>query len=497
MHRQFQRPHLLPRTPLAISNIRLILVNEFSKQQLSSFFSSIASWRQAYQQARLHFLAVRHNDDLTLVAARIYLDVGRSSPCKPHFKAGAVEAGQWDIPQEQLSIEQAIQAMVGPGGLTIKDVGTLRLANDHPDEPYIAPPTLLHAEGLNTGNRLGVLSITGAHRTQYLPQPEIDWLLKGADVPYDTVNELCTNYELGILRGDRSLIEIVARSAIEVLARSEVKGTSAKLGIWMASNLNREKVKIGYRVLEGGQVVARGAVPGVSMTWSEEGIALVGTTDLQVAVGAIVQCVASYDGHAHHVLWRSDPELFQNPRAVLLSMVDQTQQIVRGYLQPELPPKGSKAADEFEAAICWLLWTLGFSTATFGTTAKTRDSFDIVAATPSGDLLVVECTLGLLRADSKLSKLAARAAGLREKLDTSNLKYIRVLPAIVTALTAEQVAVDVPQAEEIGILVLTSESFDDAFNELLRFPDANSLFERAMVLVQDKKSARINMSNRK
>ena len=74
--------------------------------------------------------------------------------------------------------------------------------------------------------------------------------------------------------------------------------------------------------------------------------------------------------------------------------------------------------------------------------------------------MLVECTLGLLRAESKLSKLIARTAQLREKFDASNLKHIRILPVIATAMTTEQVKADIAQAEQLGILVFAREDID-------------------------------------
>jgi hypothetical protein len=465
-------------------------MNDFSQQQFSAFFSAISAWRAAYRRARLHFLAVRQGEELSIISARIYLDAGGSDQVKSHFRAGTLEVGQWEIPQTELSVEDATLALIGEHGLLIEGIGRLRLVSDTQNEVFIAPPTLLHPEGLNSGSRFAVLSLAGANWAEWVRQPESDWLLKAADIPYDSVQELCSEYGLGALRGDRSLIEIVARTAVEVLARSEVKGTSAELGIWMASSLDRAKARIGFRVLDKGHVLKRGAVSGNDLSWEDAGLASIGTTQLEIPAGAIVQCIASYGGHAHHLQWRADPSILQNPRAAVLAMVDQSQQTIRGYLQPDLPLRRT-AADDFEAAIGWLLWALGFSTATFGTNAKTRDAFDTVAVTPNGDFVVVECTLGLLRADSKLSKLAARAASLRETLATSNMKNLRVLPVIVTAMTAEQVKADLAQAEEIGILVLTKEILDEVFNELLRYPDADRLFERAMVSMEDKRIARL------
>ncbi len=464
-------------------------MNDFSKQQFEAFFSAISAWRAAYRRARLHFLAIRQGETLAIISARIYLDVGGPDPIRPRFRAGALEVGHWEIPQSELSVEDAILALIGAHGLLIAGTGYLRLVSNPQNEIFVAPPTLLHSEGLSSGNRLALLSLAGANWADWVPQPDSDWLLKAADIPYDSVQELCGEYGLGVLRGDRSLIEVVARTAVEVLTRSEVKGTSAELGIWMASSLDRAKARIGFRVLDGGQVLKRGAMSGGDLSWQDEGLASIGTTQLEIPAGAIVQCVASYGGHAHQVQWRADSSIFQNPRAAVLSLVDPNKQTLRDYLQPGHAPRGNAAGD-FEAVIGWMLWAMGFSTASFGTNAKTRDAFDIIAVAPKGDFVVVECTLGLLRAESKLSKLSARASNLRETLAASNMRNLRVLPVIVTAMTAEQVKADMAQAEELGVLVLTKENLDTVFDELVGFPDGDRWFERAIVAMEDKRNAR-------
>ncbi|MFI5445683.1 hypothetical protein [Polaromonas sp. UC242_47] len=68
-------------------------MNDFSQQQFGAFFSAISAWRAAYRRARLHFFAVRQNDVLSIISARIYLDVGEPEEVKPHFCAGYLEVG--------------------------------------------------------------------------------------------------------------------------------------------------------------------------------------------------------------------------------------------------------------------------------------------------------------------------------------------------------------------------------------------------------------------
>ncbi len=464
-------------------------LNEYSERQLIAYFQAISGWRAAYRVARLHVLGVRTGDALELMAARIVLDIGDDTACKSAFHAGRVEAHQVLLNQEETDMQGVARALASAEGFHVAGIGCIKLPSTEQVGIYVAPPTLLHPEGLSAGSRLAVLSIGGGHIADVLPQPESDWQLKAADSPYESVQELAIDYNLGALRGDRALLEVVARTAIQVLAESAVAGSRASVGLWMAGSLERTKAKLGFRVVHQGQVVQRGAILGKDLAWSDRDLAVVGTGDIEVPAGSVVQCIASYAGEAHHIQWRADPATFLNPRAAILSLVDPSSSVMQAYLHPDVPPRG-KAADDFEAAIAWLLWALGFSVASFGTHPKTRDTFDVIATTPRGDFLVVECTLGLLRAEGKLSKLNARTVNVRDSLAASNMKHLRVLPVIVTAMTREQVEADAGPAADLGVLVVTREGLDEVQNELIRFPDADSLFERGLRAVQDHQSAR-------
>ena len=455
-------------------------MNDYSRQQIDAFFSAIAPWREAYAHARLHYLAIRQDQRLLMLSARIYLTVNTDAPRKERFRAGNIEAAQWDFPKDRMTVEQSVVALLSPEGLDVEGHGKLLLAStDYEQGISASSPMLLHPEGLNNGNRLAVFSVSGGQRDNYLPQPETDWALRAGTLPFDNINELSLDYGLGAYRGDLAQLEVVAHTAVQVSMRSVVQGSNATIGIWMSKGLDKAKARIGFRVLDKGIVVRRGAVIGSNLAWDEDAGAFVGLTKLDIPLGAVVQCIAAYDEHAHHVRWFVDPAVFQNPRAAVLSSVDQTGQLLRTYLFPDLPPKG-KAADDFEAAVSWVLWVLGFAPASFGLNAKTRDTFDTIAVSPRGDFLIAECTLGLLRADSKLSKLAARAASLRDLLDASNMKHLRVQPANITAMTREQVKADLAQAKGSGIVVIAREDLEEILNETARFPDADSLFERAI-----------------
>lgn len=459
-------------------------MNDYSTKSLSTFFDAVASWRSAYTFARLIYVAVERGDQFAIVFGRLVLGFGSPPSTKPLFAAGSIQAGEWDIPQSPNSIEDAIAALMSSKGLDVSGHGVLLLPTEQNREVSASPPTLLHPEGLTNGNRVAVITITGADRYPYVPQPDTDWMLKAASTPYDTLDELMFEYGLGGYRGNVTAFEVAALTPIQVLAQSAISGTSAAIGVWMARGLDKTKARIGYRVFDKGVVVQRNSIDGPDLAWKEEDQnGLTGTATVNVPPGAVVQCIAAYDQHAHQVSWRADPTIFQNPRLSLLSLVDQGGQLVREYLAPDQPAK-SRAADDFETAIGWVLWALGFAPVTFGLNAKTRDAFDSVAVTPKGDFVVVECTLGLLKSESKLAKLHARVANLRKLLDNSNMRHLRILPLIVTALTREQVKADQAQADSLGILVATRENLEQAVVETLKYPNADALFDRGMQILE-------------
>lgn len=465
-------------------------MSSFSSQQVDAFFSSIAEWRRAYRRARLHFVAVEFDGQTLIVAARMFLHaVGEGGP-KKSFRSGRIVAGEWDLQCGADALEANLSALMSKEGFVLEGGGSLRLPTDERTEIFASPPALLHPEGVNAGNRLAVLSVYGSNWQPMLPQPETDWLLKAAEMPYDSLNELLQDFGLGQLRQERTLVEVIASHAVEVLGQSAVKGTSATVGLWMSDRLDRANTRLGYRVLSKGKVVLRGAVSGSDLSWHDEQAASVGQTSFDVPEGGVVQCIASYGGHAHHVAWRADPATFLNPRAAVLNLVDPNMAILQAYLAPDLNTPSKTRADDFESAVTWLLWTLGFSTIAFGTNSKTRDTFDVVAATPSGDFLVVECTTGMLRAESKLSKLIARVSNMRESLREAGHHHLRVLAVAVTALRDDQVVADVAPAEEAGVLVLTREVLLGALDQMAAFPDADTLYQRGVDGVNDRQQKR-------
>ena len=132
-------------------------------------------------------------------------------------------------------------------------------------------------------------------------------------------------------------------------------------------------------------------------------------------------------------------------------------------------------SDEFEAGIANLMWVLGFSVIHLGSTDKTTKAADVLASTPNGNILVLECTTGSLKSD-KVSILEGRAKAIRQSLVASGNSHLRVLAAIVTSRPLEEVRIRRDEVLKEGILVLTREDFKASFDRTLLYPNADRIF---------------------
>lgn len=137
--------------------------------------------------------------------------------------------------------------------------------------------------------------------------------------------------------------------------------------------------------------------------------------------------------------------------------------LLREWLFRELT-KGTAARD-FEAAVSWLVWTLGFSPVLLGMFPKTQEAADLLVTSPQGNYAVIECTLGMLRSENKLATLVRRSSELKERVRRSGNANASVLPVIVTALARESVAAELEQAERLGVAVVTREILEAALEQ--------------------------------
>ncbi|RKE47363.1 hypothetical protein C8J41_103520 [Sphingomonas sp. PP-CC-3G-468] len=340
---------------------------------------------------------------------------------------------------------------------------------------YAATFIPLHPELLAQQSRTGVLQIRGTDQSDHWQNQVLDWTLRSANVPYDNLNELSTDFGLGGLIEQSTIIEAVAPNVVAIDLSNEVTGDTASIGILAIKGVDRSKVSIGYRVLDKGVVTARMTVAGDVLNWVEEELRDVASTEIAVPPASIINCYARYEDVTYHSGFIVDPSLFQNPRRAAYERFDPELKA----LAEALATSDRKRARDVEPAVASLLWMLGFNTCHLGGTKVLQDGPDILGETPAGQFIVVECTIGTLKADSKMHKLLARTAAVREQLSKSGHTHVRVLPVMATTLPHDEIASELGDAVSNGVYVIAGEDFQEAIGRTLIPPHADQLFTEA------------------
>ena len=439
---------------------------------IDGFFLGLAPLVEAYEKyTSISYLAVKQGDAFVLVQGRLFLNTATSEIPIGHFQTENICAGHFPIAALNMDMRGVVEQLT-TGKLHCPNVEILFPPADGGSYAIYYSP--FHPDGLQNGNRLDILALTGARRTEYFRQPHFDWEVKAATTPYDSVAELLGDYRLGTLRGDAANFEIIASNVAAVDFSSSIVGTKARPAVLLAGGLTPEKVTLGYRVFSQGRVTRRGTIAGAAMQWSPRDALQRGVAELDIPQAAVLHCFASYAGLAQHQGWLSDPATVQNPHRAVYDLFDEKLEILQDFLT-KAQGKGRNARD-LEAGVSWLLWMLGFSVAHLGGTGKTQDAPDLIATTPRGNFAVIECTTGLLKAENKLALLVERAEALKRRLEASGNRHLRVLPIIVTSKMREEVRADLEQAERLGVVVMTRESLEDGLKRTLVLPDAEALF---------------------
>lgn len=450
--------------------------------RIEQFFSTIDPWINAYSNIGLSYFAVNKDDQKYLLQARLFLNTASSSIPAIRVETTSVVAGYFNFSELGLSVRDFIEG-IADGGMVTTPVGKLVFPteDDGRMSAYFDP---FHQEGVASGNRLSVLSISGARKYTFIDQRKFDWELKAATTPFDSLDELLSLLVLGGGRNDSANIEVVAYHVAAINFQSIVSGVEARPSVFLAKSLDSSKCQIGYRVFMHGKVVKRGAVQGGELTWTEQDQFNQGVGRVEIPQGAVLHCVASYDGFAQHQGWVADPAHSQNSRRVSLEAFDDRLEVLRDYLFEEQKPR--KNSRDFEFGVAWLMWMLGFNVNQIGGTGRSSDAPDILATSPQGNVLVVECTTGLLKAENKLANLIDRTEAVKKRLASSGNGHLKLLPVIVTAKTKDEVKADLEQAQKLGILVVTQESLNELMQQTISAPDSEAIFARAWDSVQPK-----------
>ena len=153
--------------------------------------------------------------------------------------------------------------------------------------------------------------------------------------------------------------------------------------------------------------------------------------------------------------WFLDPVKGDNNRLIAVQHFDKDLRMIKSAI--------FEATDSarFELGVAALLFLMGFSAAVQIET----DSPDIVVTTPSGRLVLVECTIRVADFNSKLGKLVDRKGALTRVLQESKNPF-RVDAILVCALPKDQVVIPPDTLQAHQVILVTKDELMAAVDRL-------------------------------
>ena len=292
------------------------------------------------------------------------------------------------------------------------------------------------------GDALGWLGLAAPDATQHPPSIEVR-----VGPPVDLITNLCKLTE-----------------------------NKLKLVIYAHPHFDVEKVAVTIRVVPGEGLASRRHVTS-EFHWTKvddrwEGVAQFG---LQNADGVLVMLLVGDTTVRRQ--WFLDAVKARNNRLVATHVFDKDIKMVRQAVLE------SADSSRFELGVSALLFLLGFSAAV----QLETNSPDIIATTPGGRVVLIECTLRIADFSSKIGKLVDRHRMLVKAFDESN-HYAEVHGVLVCGLPRDQIAVRVAELEAHGLLLISKDELVRAFDRLRFAQDPDQLIDEAKVQLNSRRS---------
>jgi hypothetical protein len=440
---------------------------------LDEFFKAIEASLPGYSHGYFSYLALKDGEEFVLSQGQLMLNTMPALIPPRHFRSENIRAGFIRIADLGLDAKSMTKKLLS--GALPTPHGDLKFRPGH-DGHHSIYFSSFHSDGVPQQSRQMFLYIRGDRRPQLL-MPKLDWELRSAKMPFDGLLDLCRDMTLSLENGDRSEVTVIAPNVAVISDESVLEQTQAKLVIRLAHGLNQSNASIGIRIVEKQNVTKRYTIEGTRISWKGNDGFQRGEVTEAIPSGAVLLCIACYAGEAQHYWWVSDPKAAPNPFRVIHNAFDPNLNVLRDLTQKS-NFRGGNARD-LEIAVEWLLWLLGYSPTHIGGPSRMSEAPDLIATTPQGNILVVECTTGILKEDNKLAHVVERTEIVRKSLAMSGNQHLKVLPVIATTKTREEVRADLAQAQNLGVLVLTKEDLVNLTERTITFPDANNSFVEA------------------
>lgn len=441
-------------------------------KHVREFLDVVAPTLPAYRHAVFSYVAVNHNGEKAILRARLELATAAPALLKECVETPNLWAGQAHINLDAAGVEACIRCAVSNTWLPQVDNQLLKLLpKELPDlskgyDAYYEPGRVSHG-GLE--GSIHRLVLGGINQFQLLSKldRQLDKDLHNRGI--DGVVELMRIYALS--GSEESTLEIVAPPVAAFDSSSRVEGRHVTLGFSLALNLPRESFNIAARNADPNARDIPRTLNGRHVAWVEHSDHASGRWEFELRHNEVIDCRAVYDGCVQAQRRMADPKALPNRLRMMINLVDpECSRLVKVLTDPT-----RKQNEDFEAGIGWLLEVLGFATIHVSALSNMKDEPDILAIAPAGEVLVVECTIGVPD-DDKLTMLISRVARMTRLWESqSETASGGVIPILVTARPRSELRGILAKAEEHGIILLCKAEIEEAVARSEFKPDADAV----------------------
>ena len=305
-----------------------------------------------------------------------------------------------------------------------------------------------------------------------------DTLLRLANPPFDGLDDVAGWLGLKVTGHVQPAISIAIHPAADLLLDTcKLKDNRLTLAIEAVPHLDLRAISVMVREAPGAGVETRKRLS-ENIVWTQDGDKRRGdlTSDLKNAHTALVMLVVGKHTVRRH--WFGDPTKAPNHRLSTMNHFDHDLRKLVDALRGN-----SNQQNEFEKAVASLLFLLGF---TVGAPSE-GEAPDLIAVTPAGRLLLVECTVSVKDIHTKMGKLVDRRESLRNAQGSANAMSEPI--AILVCKAPRAGIANAADAKKHGVILWAGEQIQEGIVRAVVPNNPDEIMERALESLVDDNSA--------
>lgn len=297
---------------------------------------------------------------------------------------------------------------------------------------------------------------------------EINAELRTGERPFDGLADLLAHYNLGnngFLAQEQKITLFLTPPLDVLLKKCTLSEDLLVLELRKSTSLNREEVSIGLRQYPGECLSRRSQIAHL-VSWSpdERGFEL-GRLEMKLDGCSVAELMVSANGHTAARCSIEDKVNSLNPRLKVYRRYDANLTQLKDHLFPE-----DRKSKNLEVGVATLLHLLGASSVKMLPT----DATDVIAETPGGRLVIIECTVKM-DDPAKLTKLANRRNAFIFDHDGTG-QTREVLALLVVSRPRSQITVDAAELNRNQIILIAKEEIEAAIGRLSSPPNLDELY---------------------